>query len=461
MYLIGNGRLLTREPLRGNALIEDGAVSVSGAKIAALGTTKELREQFPEAEFIDAEGGVIMPGLINAHTHFYSSLMRGLSLPDFSPTCFYEALSGRSWKLDANLTYRDCAAAAYAAAAESIRCGVTTLFDHHASSADPAGTLLCIAGIVDEAGPNAVLSCEISERCGFEACSRGIEENTGFLDYTESYPNPRIKAMFGLHAVFTLGDLDLRCCTERNRGRTGFHIHVSESPVDRYVSMHNYKCSPVERLFRNGILGEKTILAHCVDTNPKELGIIRSTASNVVINPESNMSNGVGFAPVKDMLERGINVGLGTDGFTGDMLESARALICYLRQGTGLPNYGVKEAASILFENNRRIASYYFGKDIGVIREGARADIIILDHRPFTRFDAENADAHILFETSGHDCRMTMASGRILMRDGRLTSLNEGELRGKVQASADALWKRMLRREDKDYLWYPSCRTLS
>ena len=455
MYLIGNGRLLTRDPRRDDIMIEDGAVCVSGSRIVGIGATGDMRAQCPEAEFIDAEGGIIMPGLINAHTHSYSYLLRGFAMPGYSPSCFYEALSGKAWKLDANLTFRDCAAAAYAAMMSSIKCGVTTVFDHFASSDDPSGTLLCLAGAAEEAGLNAALCCETSERCGYNKCCREIEENLSFIDYCESCPSERVKALFGLHALFTLGELDLGHCAEKLRGRTGFHIHVSESPDDRYVSLHNYKCSPVERLLNNGILGEKTILAHCVDTRPGELDIISRTRTNVVINPQSNMSNGVGFAPVKDMLDRRINVGLGTDAFTSDMLESARALICYLRQGSGLPSYGVKETAKILFENNRLIASRYFGGDIGVLREGARADIAVFDHKPFTRFSAENADPQILFGLNGSDCRMTMASGRVLMRDRKLLSLDEPRLCEMISACAEALWKRLERSEDKDYPWRP------
>ena len=451
MYLIGNGRLLTRDS--GRPYFENGAVAVEGAEVREAGELRELRKAYPKAEFIDAEGGLIMPGLINAHTHFYSYLLRGFSIPGYSPSCFYEALAGRSWKLDRNLSFMDCVSAACAALIESVKCGVTTLFDHHACSAGPAGTLLGIAGAAEEIGVRACLSCEVSSRCGYAACSAGIAENEEFISYCEAAPCDRIRPLFGMHAPFTLSDLDISECVRRCGGRTGFHMHVSEGQDDRYVCMHNYKLSPVKRLSGLGVLGKDTLLAHCVHVDDEEIDLLAQTGTAVVNNPQSNMSNGVGFAPVRKMLEKGVTVGLGTDAYTSDMLESAKAFISSMRLTEGSPAVGVKEASKLLFENNANIASRRFGRELGVIRAGAPADIVIMECSPFTRFTAENADSQILFGLSGHDCRMTMVGGKILMLGRKMLTVDEAKLRERTAADAEALWKRLEEKPDSEYEW--------
>ncbi|MBO4847947.1 MAG: putative aminohydrolase SsnA [Clostridia bacterium] len=441
MYLIGGGPLLTRA---GDIpFIEDGAVAVDGALIKKVGPLNKLAAEFPEARFIDAEGGVIMPGFINAHTHFYSSLGRGFRMPGFDPKCFREALAGRSWKLDRSLLFEDCVMSAYASAIGAIRHGVTTVIDHHASSGCVNGSLIGVAGAVGEAGIRACLSFETSERCGMDVCRREIRENEGFIEYCAQYPSGLIRPMFGLHAPFTLSDGTLAECAERCRGRAGFHIHVSESVDDGFASMQLCGKTPVGRLRDSGILGEKTLLAHCVHVSEGELDVIAGTGSMIAVNPMSNMSNAVGCAPVRGMLERGITVGLGTDGFTQSLPESAKALALMMRMTEGRPAVGLGEAARLMVRGNAGIASRLFGADIGVLREGAAADVIILGGRPLTPLDADNADDQLIFGMSASNCRMTMAAGRLLMLDGKLLTLDEEELRRQISETAKALWKRL------------------
>ena len=130
MLLIGNGRVITRKE---NGFYEKGAVAVDGNLIKEVGTYEDLRAKYPQAEFIDAHGGVIMPGLINAHEHIYSAFARGLSIKGYAPKNFLEILEGMWWKLDRQLTLENDLLSAYAVFIDCIKNGVTTVFDHHAS----------------------------------------------------------------------------------------------------------------------------------------------------------------------------------------------------------------------------------------------------------------------------------------------------------------------------------------
>lgn len=440
MYLIGNGILLTLDPEC--PVIQDGAAAVEGGKIVEVGAFKALRRKYAHAETLDASGCVIMPGLINLHTHFYSRLLAGSPMGCAEPETLRDVLAGRSWRLDKAMGLIDCANGAYISLAECIRNGVTTVFDHHASYGCISGSLNAIAGAVQTAGVRACLAFETSERCGYGPCSEAIKENGDFIDYCAVYGSDSLKAMFGLHAPFTLSNIDLEACVEKNGGRVGFHTHVSEGLEDMYYSRQTYGRSPLERLRDTGVLDERTVLAHCVHATRRELELIARSGAAVVNLPQSNMSNAAGFAPVPEMLSMGIPVCLGTDGFTPDMLESARAYVTARRQATGKPGSGLDEAARMLFRNNRAVATRCFGTELGILKAGAAADIVITDFKPHTRFDADTAEASVIMGMSGRSCRTVLIGGKPVMLDGRIVSMNEDAVVERVRRSSDKLWER-------------------
>ena len=155
MILIANGRLITRDGA--NPYIENGGVAVSGTKIVETGETAALRAKYPDAEFVDARDGVIMPAFINAHSHIYSALARGLAMKGHNPTNFYEVLDGMWWRLDRNLTLEDTRRSAYTTYIDSIKTGCTTVFDHHASYCEIEGSLFAIEEVAKELGIRTVL----------------------------------------------------------------------------------------------------------------------------------------------------------------------------------------------------------------------------------------------------------------------------------------------------------------
>ncbi len=252
-----------------------------------------------------------------------------------------------------------------------------------------------------------------------------------------------LKAMFGGHALFTISDKTFERCVKANGGRTGFHIHVCEGMNDVYDSMRNYGCRSVNRLLYNGILGEKTLLGHCIHVSPAEMDIIRETGTMVVNNPESNMGNAVGCSPVLKLFEKGILVGLGTDAYTFDMLESLKVALTIQRHNAAMPNVAWNEVTAMLFSNNARIAQRYFPHQLGVIKPGAAADIIVMDYKPFTPFSGDNIDGHMLFGMAGRQCETTMCAGRLLMKDRKLMCADEEEVNRKTLEVSTELWRRL------------------
>ena len=320
---------------------------------------------------------------------------------------------------------------------------MTTIFDHHASFKEIPGSLFAIAGCAKEMGIRSCLCYEVSDRDGEEKCDQAIKENADFIKYCQEKRDPMLSAMFGMHALFTISDKTFEKCVKANDGKTGYHIHICEGLNDVVDSRDNYHMLPVDRLVKWGILGEKTILGHCIHLTEPEMDKIAETNTMVVNNPESNMGNAVGCSPVLKMFEKGILLGLGTDAYTHDMLESLKVALTIQRHNAGMPNVGWNEVTTMLFKNNAKVAGKYFDIPLGVIKEGAAADIIVMDYTAFTPLSADNLDGHMIFGMNGRQCRTTMANGRLLYKDRQFVDIDEEKLSAQILATAQKLWGRV------------------
>ena len=439
MKLVTNGRLITRDA-SAQGYYEHGAVAFEGTKIVEVGEEAMLRAKYPGAEIIDAKGGVIMPAFINAHTHIYSALARGLSIVGNNPTNFYEVLDGTWWAIDRHLMMDGTRASAAALYIDSIKQGVTTIFDHHASYGEIPGTLHTIAEESKRLGLRSCLCYEVSDRDGEEKCLQAIQENADFITECEKNKDPMLAAMFGGHALFTISDKTFDRMVAANNGRTGYHIHVSEGMNDVYDSLQNYGRRPVQRLQDHGILGPKTILGHCIHVNTAEMEIIKETGTMVVNNPESNMGNACGCPPTMELVHRGILTGLGTDGYTHDMIESYKVANVLHKHHLCDANAAWGEVPKMLFENNAAIANRYFKTPLGVLKEGAAGDVIVVDYNPPTQLDASNINGHILFGMTGRDVVTTVANGRVLMKDREIKVIDVEEAMAKCREESAKLW---------------------
>jgi len=438
MLLIGNGRLLTRD--QGN-YIENGAVAIDGNLILEVGETAKLKQKYSEAEWIDANGGVIMPGLVNTHNHIYSAFARGLSIKGYNPHDFNDILEGMWWKIDRLLTKENDSLSAQAVYIDCIKNGVTTVFDHHASYLDIPGSLDTIADAAKQLGVRSNLCYEVSDRDGKAKMTEAVLENERMILRANADDSDMLKGMMGLHAAFTLSDETLALCKQHTPSYTGAHIHVAEGPGDQVDSLHKYGKRIVERLYENGILGEKTLAIHCVHVSPAEMAILKQTNTMVVHNPESNMGNAVGCGPVIRLFQEGILLGLGTDGYTNDMLESYKVGNIIHKHNLCDPTVAWGEIPAMLFENNPRIAGRFFRKPLGVLKAGAYADVIVTDYDPLTPMDGGNANGHILFGMNGRSVVTTVCNGKVLMKDRKVLVADEKLVMQECRKSAAKLWQ--------------------
>jgi cytosine/adenosine deaminase-related metal-dependent hydrolase len=225
---------------------------------------------------------------------------------------------------------------------------------------------------------------------------------------------------------------------------TGFHIHVAEAESDQQYSEQKHRMRVVERLNKFGILGPRSIAAHCVHVNRRELDILSDTQTAVVHNPQSNLNNAVGIADVLAMFKRNVLVGLGTDAMTTNMLEEVRVAVWAQHLRAQDPSVGFGEVVSALVFNNAKIAERSFGLPLGELREGCPGDIVVIDYDPPTPLEASNTFGHLVFGMSQAAVDTTIVGGKVLMQNKRLTlDLDEPRINARARELATKLWKRL------------------
>jgi putative selenium metabolism protein SsnA len=439
--LIKNGLIATFGT--DNKIINDHAIYIEEGVIKHIIPQNLITDIYKYAKVIDAKGKLVMPGMINTHMHLYSTFARGSALKGAPPRNFAEILEKLWWRLDKSLSAEDLHYSALIPLIGAIKCGTTTLIDHHASPHNVKNSLDIISKAYNTLGLRGVLAYEVSDRDGIEIANEGIEENIRFIE--KHRKDDMIKGMFGLHAMFTLSDRTLSFVSEEvERLNTGVHIHVAEDRYDKDYNIAHYKLSPVQRLDKYGLAKPNSIFIHCIHIDEQDQNILKNTDTMVVHNPQSNMNNAVGCCDLISIMEKGIMTGLGTDGMTFNMFEElgiANVIHKHVRQ---TPNTGWGEVETLITKNNPEIASRIFGKKIGVIEPEAAGDVIILDYDPPTPLNSSNFWGHMLFGITKSKVLTTIVNGQVLMEDGNLTidGIDEADINKKSREIAEKFWER-------------------
>ena len=437
--LIKNGVIVTLGDA--NRVLYDHALLIEDGLITKIAPKSEFTAKYDKT--LDAHGKVVMPGFINAHMHFYSTFARGLGKAAPSKD-FMEVLENLWWRLDKKLTAKDNYYSALIMLLSAIKHGTTTFIDHHASPFAVKGSLQEIAKAVKETGLRASLCYELSDRDGEKISKEGIDENVEFIKYCQDNKNDYLKALFGIHASFTINDKTMETIGQIGKDLgNGFHIHAAEAESDQDYNKKHFDLRVIERLEKYGILGPKTIAAHCVHINEKEMDILAKTDTIVVHNPQSNMNNAVGIADIIKMQDKGILVGLGTDAMTVNMTEELRVCLWAQHLSNKHPSCGFMEAASTLLFNNAKIANRYWDTKLGSLQEGYAGDVILIDYFTPTPLNEQTVLGHIIFGISQSAVDTTIVGGKILMENKKLTlNIDEEKVCAQAQELSQALWDR-------------------
>jgi len=424
---------------RKRRVIENAGVAVADGEIQAVGPIDDVAKGFGSDEVIDAEGCIVMPGLICSHTHLYGIALRGSALNIRPPSDFLQILQRVWWPVDEALTNDDAYATALAAGAESLTNGTTCYADTYSAPNAIEGSLDRIARASNAVGIRGVISFEATERRSADEGTRGLKENLRFIT---SRDKGRAMGMISLHASFTVSDeLISRGVEASRRHDVPLTIHVSEGPNDGYHNIERYGKRSIERLHERGLLSRRAVLAHCVHLNQREIGLIAKSSASVAHNPMSNMLNAVGVTPLMEMLDQGVNVGLGNDGYVFDMFENMRAGFLLQRVTRRDPN---RPSAQEVVEMSTVNAARAYGlSSLGSIEAGKRADIIVV--RPtFTATPYSGSIyGYIVNGLRGSDVRDAIVDGQIVMKNRELLTLDVQKAEEKVLKTMERLWDRL------------------
>jgi putative selenium metabolism protein SsnA len=411
--------------------IESVDLRIKNGKIVERG--KKLQVKSGE-DIYDLAGKIVLPGFVCAHTHLYSALSRGMPGPKTSPQNFMDILQSIWWKLDRALDDDAIYYSALVGAIDAVRCGTTTLVDHHASPRAIAGSLDVIKEGMEEIGIRGVLCYEVTDRGGTKERDRGLKESERFI---RSYrKNASFRGLVGAHASFTLSDTSLRLCGEMaEEYDTGAHVHVAEDLADTLDAANEYERSVIDRLDRASCLRKNSILAHGVHLSQHEIDHVRQRGSWIVHNPRSNMNNSVGYAPVSHFGNRSA---LGTDGFPADMFEEAKIGFYKMKDAKTEPfNIVAKVHAG------QQMVSELFGEKFGTLAKGSVADLVVLDYVPPTPLAAENLAGHFLFGMQSSMVESVMIAGKWVLKNRVVVGVDLPSLYEKARKAAQKLWRRM------------------
>ena len=412
-------------PLFGNMLIENGVIAQINS------TDISIRQK--DFYIIDAQGRVVTIPNVNFHDHIYSRLAKGLPLHG-SMENFPEILENLWWKLDLLLDCEMIKASTDMAAIESIRNGVTYIFDHHASPSHTLNSLNCIKETLCEFNIRNVLCFETSDRNGEQLKEEAIKEN---LDYFLYNTNENSKGMFGLHASFTLDDSTLNSIKDfLAKNDIGIHIHICEDESDRNLSMKKYGKSPVQRLLDFNLVNEKSILVHGVHLTKEELDSLKAKKPALAINLDSNLNNAVGTPKFKNIPGE-ISILCGTDGMHANITRSQKQFFLMMRNQKLSFDKAFYLFRKMYFDQHKFVRKYF--PDFSSLHVGDRADLIIWDYTPPTPINQSNFFGHYIYGILERQISSVVQNGNILMNDFTLVGADENEINNYIYSQGKRL----------------------
>ncbi|MDO5809982.1 MAG: amidohydrolase family protein [Methanobrevibacter sp.] len=404
-------------------LIKDDSIAEIADEIDESGVSK----------VIDAEGKILLPGLINTHTHLSMTLFRGLA-DDLSLDTW---LNDHIWPMEANLNGEYCYIGALLGAVELIKSGTTTFSDMYFYMED-------VARAIEDAGIRAVLSYGMIDFGDAERRENELNENLTLFKNCNGMADGRIKVFLGPHSPYTASEeLLIRTRELADEYGMGIHIHVSETQKEIDDVSAEKGLRPFEYLEKIGLLGPDVVAAHSVWLSDDEIDIIKKHDVKVSHNPCSNMKLASGVAPVSKLIENGVCVSIGTDGASSnnnlDLIEELKTA-SLLQKVTTLDPKVLSSDEAIEMATIKGAEALGWDSEIGSIEVGKKADIILIDTNAANMTpDSSNITSNIIYSANGSNVDTTICNGKVLMENKKLTVLDEDEIYAKARQAIKEL----------------------
>jgi 5-methylthioadenosine/S-adenosylhomocysteine deaminase len=424
---IEGGNVLPLEPA--DAVIEDGVVVVEGFEVTYVGPQPGPVKE-PGEQVLDASGCVVMPGLVNAHTHVSMTLLRGYA----DDMALQQWLEQKIWPAEMKLRYEDVYWGAMLGIGEMLRGGITTFNDMYhypdavAQAVLASGIRGCISGVMIGILPTA------------EELLREAIELTAEIKRTG---HPRLVPMLAPHALYTCPDelLQRMAAAALDLG-VRIHIHLSETAKEVEDSVKEHGVTPVQHLERLGVLEVPVVAPHCVHLTDEDIEILARRKVGVVHCPTSNMKLASGFAPIGKLLRAEAIVGLGTDGAASnnnlDMFEEMMVGAVIAKGHTGDPTM-VSAPQMLAMATKGSAAALGLQDQIGALTPGRRADIIVVELDRLHMQPVHNIISHLVYSARADDVRDVIIEGEVVMRERKLLTMDEAEVKARAGESATRL----------------------
>ena len=425
-FLLVGGAIITMDADR--TVFQNGAVAIKNSKIVWIGDQDQIGTQFDPAQTVDLRGKVVIPGLVNTHGHWAMTLFRGL-VDDRT----LEAWLDKIWKVEAAvISPETVVAGANLAMIEMIRAGTTCATDMYWQYNDSFEA-------VRQAGFRMVNGPSFADIPGFE--DRRDLNYRAAIDLLDRYQNdPLIHLCVQAHSTYTtnqqmLEDV-LRILEERN---ILFVTHASESKGELELVRKKYGKTPIEVLDSVGLLGEKTLLAHCVHLSNAEIERLAETHTSVAHCPSSNLKLSSGIARVSDMVRAGVNVSIGTDGPASnndlDLFHEAQLAALVQKGVTGDPTVLPAERvfAMLTIDGARALG---LANELGSLEVGKLADLAVIDFDSVNLTPCYDVYSHLIYAASAADVCHTMIHGKMVMQNRQMLTLDEEKVKAQVRQIA-------------------------
>lgn len=419
--------------------LKNWGVRIIGSEILDFAPHLQLKQDYPNDEIWDATGQVLAPGFVDAHTHLYGMLAHGIPLSK-APSGFMPFLEEFWWPLVENRLDREMICTATDAnCVAMIRSGITTFYDCEEAPYALPGILSAQAEVVRKRGLRATLSFEATQRVSQENGVLGLRENTDFIRSTRQ-KDDLISGLMCYHTTFTCdADFIKQAYQLAAEFDVLVHAHCSEGTFEPGYTLEKFGLRTIEYYESLGVLGKSSMLSQCVQISPAEIELLARRQVRVTHMPLSNCEVGGGIAPIPAMLDAGVTIGLGSDGYITDFFEIMRA--AFLIHKANLQDPRVMPAWKVWYMATEGGARALGLEKIGRIAPGWQADLQLFKaDLPTPLHDHNLYDQSLLF-CHQSDVTGTLVAGKILMRDGIVIGVDEKDLRRLSYAAAEKLWR--------------------